>query len=233
MGWRAYALAGIVVVLVAASALIYRAYHPENSSTVSLETKPELTSSSTDAPSFNSEDSSESFVPSTRPVVPYDNKELDRDRLSPEELQAQIELAQETLQRVEQRNKERQRQVQQVFAQAGEAHDSLVHAEVAYQVRAWLDARRDGDITAYFSHYSDEFTPSSDLDLEGWRQQKVAEIRDYQGKDVILEDIQIDIDDSNKRVLVRFLQSVPPQTKLQSRLILENESERWLIVSER
>lgn len=233
MGWRVYALLGFIAVLVAVSVLVHRASQPDNSSTVSLETRPELTSPSADVSSFDSEDSSESFVPSTRPVVPYDNKELDRDRLTPEQLQAQIELAQERLQRVEQRNLDRQRQAEEIFAQAGEAHDSLVHAEVAYQVRAWLDARRAGDATAYFSYYSDEFTPSSDLDLSSWRQRKLGEIRAYQGQEVELENIQIDIDESGKRVLVRFTQSASSRPQLQSRLVLEQDAERWLIVSER
>ncbi len=233
MGWRTYALVGGIVVLVAASALVYRYYQPNDFSTISLETGPEIIAPPAAEPSFDSEDSSESFVPSTRPVVPYDNKELDRDRLSPEQLQAQIELAQERLQQVERRNLDRQRQVEQVIAQAGEAHDSLIHAEVAYQLRSWLDARRAGDVTAYFTFYSKEFVPSADLDFEDWKQQKAAEIRTYQGHEVRLEDIQIEIDDSDKRVLVSFTQSVSSMPKLQSRLVLDKDSGRWLIVSER
>lgn len=115
--------------------------------------------------------------------------------------------------------------------------ETAIAEDIRKRLQVWSRAWSIGDVETYLASYSSHFDPEEDgTDYNQWRNVRRARLTLANNTQVVLQDIRVYLDADRRQAIAEFVQNYRSdryQDKVVKQLLMANEKDHWLILSER
>jgi len=157
------------------------------------------------------------------------------DALTPEQLQAKLEVAKAQADHASRLSQHRQVLLNNELNKDQQALESILRVDIKYRIDRWRNAWQAGQADYYLSFYSDKFIPASNLPFDDWVAQRKQRIVPSKKIELKLTDYHVQFSEQNMRSTVEFDQEYRSGSyfdRSRKQLILVKEQQDWKIISE-
>jgi hypothetical protein len=155
--------------------------------------------------------------------------------LTPEQKARQLAQAKQEAEQAERLSQARIEQLDRALSPADDELESLVKIEVGYVLEQWREAWEKGDLEAYLTSYSANFTPSNKLTVDAWKANRRARVTPEKKISVELTNFDITMLDQLSSGVIEFQQryeSGSYRETSRKQIKLAREQGAWKITSE-